>query len=73
MLRHSIPPFRRILEALRVERQIQRYASLTPEQRNEIMKYFISRMGIEPTICRVRSHIVPLRHDWPQYIHINKE
>ena len=72
MLRYSFPIFCWILEALRVEWQnsTPRFAS-TPERRNGnihgLSKYFISSSGDRTHNQSIlQSHLVPLRHDWPQ-------
>ena len=57
VLRHSLPTFCRILEALRVEwRNSTMLFDLTREWRNRninLNKYSMLRMGIEPTTSRV--------------------
>ena len=73
VLRHSVPHFLPILEALRVEWQnsTPRLAS-TPERRNgnkNLSKYFISSRGDRTHNQSVlQSQFVLLRYDWPRLV-----
>ena len=53
-----LPTFCQIQEALRVEwrNSAPRYASVA-ERKNENIKYWISRVGIELTTCHVYTHL----------------